>query len=75
MNLFAPHLNDREKLRGKPSVSSGDVPSPQGSSESAQQQIETHLPQTLSQASVLPENEFPVNQSWMQLLLYRDVVS
>ena len=33
------------------------------------------LPQSLGQASVLWENEFPSNQSWMQLLFYRDVVS
>ena len=33
------------------------------------------LPQSLGQASVLRENEFPSNQSWMQLLFYRDVVS
>lgn len=35
----------------------------------------SQLPQAQGQASVLQENEFPSNQSWKQLLFYRDVVS
>lgn len=60
------------KLKREPSVSKPR--SLQSCSKSAKEQPDS-LPQTLCQASVLRENELPANQSWIQLLFYRDVVS
>ena len=64
----------KQKLKRSASPTSVPATTPTPPLEAARA-AQLWLPQSLGQASVLRENEFPSNQSWMWLLFYRDVVS